>query len=335
LLLTLMLAACSQTHDERNETDDKVEYVVVYTSMDQSRTAPVFQAFTAESGVRIQQVSADNDRLLELIPDKTHKPAADLFMADGVAALWRAADKDLFRPTYSADLDAAIPADLRDPDARWAGLALRAKALIVHSPSVAGDAYPVAYESLAEPQWRGRVCLSSSSQAENIALIALLIERHGTRDAELIVRRLVANLALPVFDAAQSMITAFESGRCGAGIAGLDAVIGEGSDIASAQIRVVTPLASGGGTLVDIIGAGVTRHAANPEGARRLLFWLASPAGQSVLSEHCSSLPVNASVAAPRQLRVWSSLDRAGISVFRLGVLNQDAIDLAERAHYP
>lgn len=330
--LLLGLAACSKDPAQGTLPAQGREFVVVYSSIDESRIAPVYRAFTAETGIRIHQVTADDDRLLQMMLDKTQEPAADFYIATGAARLWRAADAGVLRPTHADDLNAAIPPHLRDPEYQWFGLAVMANVLVFDSAAVTAEEIP-GYEAFADPAWHGQLCLSSSALPENNSLIALLIERHGLRQAELLVRQLIANLALPVFDDPQALLAAIESGRCTAGIANLEAALARPAASPGSGLGIAGP--ANDGTQVDVTGAGVTRHAGNATAAVRLLRWLSGTEAQAIIADSLSRLPAVPTVVAPQHYVAWQGLAHDGTNVARLGMLHQDAADLAERARYP
>jgi iron(III) transport system substrate-binding protein len=332
-LASLVLVACGDRSGGNGVAEKPGEYVVVYTSVDEQQMLPVYRAFTSDSGIRIQQVSADDAALLQWILDKRRTPVADIYLAAGASRLWRATDADVFRPTHVDALREAIPGHLRDPDNQWFGLAVSAN-VIVFNTGLAGAAAPGTYESLADEAWKGRICLTTSIRVENIGFVASLIERHGTRAAELLVRQLIANLALPVFDDTDPLLAAVESGQCHAGIAPLDVAAAYLSANAGTKLGVLTPAATNGGTQVDILAAGVTRHSGNPAGAARFLTWLATGDAQRILAESRAALPAVPGAEVPAQLASWRDLSQSATGVFRLGRLSQEAIDLAERARY-
>jgi iron(III) transport system substrate-binding protein len=335
VFLQLFLAACGKPDEDSEQPTAAPEFVVVYTSMDELLLAPLYEGFLAASGIRIQQVSADYDRLLEMMRDKQRLPAADIFMARNTAALWNAASEDVFRPTYSDDLDKSVPSHLRDSDKLFAAIAFNADAIIFDQGIVPVANAPADYESLADPEWRGKVCLTSSSRPENLVWVSLLISRHGKREAELIVRRLVSNLAMPVFDEVAQLIVAIESAQCGAAIADLYTSVAWLAAHGDTGLKIVTPAAAHGGTTFNIVGAGVTRHAANPEGAARFIEWLAGSEGQQSVVESRVGLPVSGAVELPPPFSPYKALQRAEVDVSQLGSLDRDAALLAERAHYP
>jgi iron(III) transport system substrate-binding protein len=334
LLLLPVFAACTKQDAGSNRPDPSPEFVVIYTSVDESRLKPLYEGFANATGIRVQQVSADFDRLLEMMHDRQWRRAADIFLAGDSATLWRAASEDIFRPTYSESIENAVPVRLRDADRLFSGFAMTANAIIFDG--TAGDKFvPTDYESLASPEWRGKLCLTSSSMPQNIGWVSLFLSRHGKREAEMTVRRMVGNLALPVFDDVFELITAIESGRCGAAIADLQAAVLHLARHAGAGVAVMTPAADHGGTQVDIFGAGVTRHAANAEGAVRFLEWLTAGDGQEAVAASGIGLPVSTAVTLPPPLGEYLAISFAEPGVSRLAELSEEAIALVERAHYP
>ena len=334
LLLLPLIAACTKQEVDSNRPEGSPEFVVVYTSVGESQLRPLYDEFTGATGIRVQQVSADFSRLLEMMHDRQWRPAADVFLAGDSATLWRAVSEDIFRPTYSENIERAVPVHLRDPDNLFSGFAITANA-IVYDGATGHPSVPTDYESLATPEWRGRLCLTSSTMPQNIGWVSLLLSRHGKREAEMTVRRMVANLALPVFDDVAELIAAIESGRCGAAIADLQVAVQHLSGHAGTGAVVMTPSTQHGGTQVDIVGAGVTRHAANAEGAVRFLEWMTANDGQEAVAASGIGLPVSNAVALPAPLAEYQAMSIAEIGVSRLGELSEEAIALVERAHYP
>lgn len=329
--MLLVLVACDRPGVDSSTSPD---YVVVYTSVDESALVPLYDGFTEATGVRIQQVSGEYERLIEMMHDKQWRPAADIFLADDAATLGNAAQESIFRPTYSEAIEQAVPARYRDPDHLFNAIATRANAIVVDK-SGPGMRAPERYESLAEPEWKGKLCLTSSAKPENIAWVSLLLARHGKREAEMIVRRMIGNLATPVFEEQSELAAAVESGRCGVAIADLQTIVLHLSGHVGGGIGIILPSAESGGVQVDIIGAGVTRHAANPEDAVRFLEWLASDDGQRAVVRSGAGFPVSAAVEMGAPLGEYRQVPPAEINVSQLAALSTDAIALVERAHYP
>ena len=87
-------------------------------------------------------------------------------------------DRGLTQPVESAALDAAVPANLRDPDGHWFALSMRARVIYVSKDRVQ-RADALTYEELADPKWKGRVCIRSGQHPYNTSLFAAMIAKDG------------------------------------------------------------------------------------------------------------------------------------------------------------
>ena len=136
-----------------------------------------------------------------------------------------------------------------------------------------------------------------------------LAMNEGGLDAEA-VRGWVANLAQPPLDTEAELVQAIARGECGVGIASSGATVGT-------RLQVNSPETA----YVDIEAIGVTRHAANPDAAIRLIDWLVSPDRLRRHAEQTGLLPVaNDTVARDNAVLAASGA--------------VEASKLAERARY-
>ena len=241
--------------------------------------------------------------------------------------IWRAAEEGALRPHYSERLRELAPAWSRDPDDLWFGTAYRAAVVAATDGQAVGLAD---FATLADPRFRGALCLSSSTVQINRIVIAMLIEEMGVRPAELAVRGWMANLAQPVFETEADLVAAIQSGACSVGIVSSQAMALARQSDAAAGLSVVVPAT----TYADITGAGIARHARNPEGAAALVEWLFSEQAQQRRAAEELTYPAVPSV--PHH----SALDAAvrdNVTAKNVGLVawHQDAAGkLAERARY-
>lgn len=305
----------------------------VYAAWDEQRIRPVLDAYTAETGVNILLTTESGRALTDRLMAERHQATADLFVSDGARHLWVAVDDDLLRPTDSELLYKSIPQALRDPDRLWFALLVRGRVLAYDTrASVANDL--TGYAGLADARWRQRLCLSSATKADNQTLVAMLIAEHGLRAAERIVRGWLANLALPVLADDAEVLQAIGDGRCSVGMVSSDRAGGFERDHADTPVALIWPSAASGGAYVDILGAGVTRHAGNPQAAVELLEWLASASGQQRLAGQNLAYPANPQVPADHSLAEWNSLPIRAVQIAGAGFYLEDAAKLMQRAGY-
>ncbi len=325
-VLTL-LVACGAGQDNAADPYEPPHTVVVYAAIDEAVMRQIFDLYTEQTEIPVFYIRDAHETLIRSIVDKSSSQPADLFIGGDAANLWFAAEEGVFRPTRSDSLQAVVPRQLRDPERQWFALTIRPRH-IFYRADVVNAAELSTYAALGDPDWQGRLCLSSSAQAGNRSLIANLIAQQGEGAAEMTVRGWVSNLVMPVYPDDDALLRALAAGICGVGIATVpDETAMRGLD-PDYSLAAFLPPAAAGGMHLDITGAGVTRHAGNPDGARQLLEWLVAGDGQQLLADGIREKPL-------------ASLDRAGefmgspLNVADFGYRGQDAIDLAERAHYP
>jgi iron(III) transport system substrate-binding protein len=310
--------------------------IVVYAASGDAQIGPTLEAYTAETGIRVNLVVDDYAKLVARIERAGSGSVADLLIATNVGDLWKAAENDIFRPVYSTLVAEQVPENLRDAEKLWHALSIRART-IVYNTNLA-TAIQVAtisdYESLGDELWNGKLCLSSSRVQGNRSLIAYLIKTHGARDAELIVRGWQANLGAPVFGDDGELLQAIADGRCSIGVA-------DSNDLATyARGRPAAPLAAqwfaeGSPAYIDVTGAGVTRHAENPDGAIALLEWLTSGQPNALFAALGLEFPVNRAAPTDASIVKWREYVDEPMGVSEIGYFLDEAGKLAERAHYP
>jgi iron(III) transport system substrate-binding protein len=299
--------------------------VNLYTTREPGLIQPLLDAFTAQSGVKVNTVFV-KDGLAERVAAEGRRSPADVLMTVDIGNLIDLVDKDLVQPVKSATLESAIPAQLRDPDGRWFSLSLRARVLYASKDRTRLSA--IRYEDLADPQWKGKICIRSGLHPYNTALIAAYIAHHGEAAAETWLKGVKANLARKPGGGDREVARDILGQLCDVGIANSYYVgrmqSGKGGPEQRTwgdAIRVVLPTFEGGGTQVNVSGASVAKHAPNREAAVQLLDYLVSEAAQTIYATIDFEYPVRADIAADPII--------AGF-----GTLTPDALPLTEIARH-
>jgi iron(III) transport system substrate-binding protein len=304
--------------------------------MPTSRVQSVLDAYTAETGRKVRLIPGNTELSLQSFENIRTLPAADLYLAPSLADLWYIAEMDGFRPTYSASIEANIPSNLRDPESRWTALATSVRYVVHNSELVSTDELADVnnYAALGLEQWRGKLCLSSSSVPGNRTLVAFLIRQSNLRQAEITVRQWRANLATDVFDDDASLLKAISTGRCALGIAGSSALAAHIAADAGAAVALHR-FADPAEMVVDVSGGGVTRHAHNPGDAADLLAWLTTNAADALYAALGQEFPANADSAVIPGIESWRDTISRPVPLSALAYLHDDAVLLIGRAKYP
>lgn len=313
--------------------NSQAEEVVVYSARNEQLIKPLFDAYTKQTGVTVKFISDKEGPLMERLKAEGANTPADVLVTVDAGNLWQAANLGLLRPVSSATLTANIPAHLRDPKNQWFGLSVRARTIFFNTQKVK-PAELSTYEALAEPQWKGRLCLRTSKKVYNQSLVAMLIEEHGVAKTEQIVRGWVANLATDVFADDTKMLEAIAAGQCDVGIANtyyFGRLIDKKPNL---PVAVFWANQKANGVHVNVSGAGVTKYAKNPQGGQKLIEWLSSDKAQNLFTDLDMEFPANPAVKADPVLLGWGSFRPNLINVTKAGELQAEAVKLMDRAGY-
>ena len=309
------------------------EEIVVYSARIEQLVKPLFDAYTQETGVKIKFVTDKEGVLLERLKAEGANTPADLLITVDAGNLWQAAREELLKPVPSATLAGNVPAHLRDPDNHWFGLSIRART-IFYNPQRVKPAELSTYADLADPRWRGRLCLRTSKKVYNQSLVAMMIAEQGEAKTEKIVKGWVANLATAPFPDDTKMLEAIAAGQCDVGIAN---TYYYGRLL---EKRPELPLAlfwadqQGRGVHINISGAGVIRYAKNEPGAVKLLEWLSSAKAQNLFADANLEFPVNPAVKPATAVAAWGDFKQDPLNVAKAGEFQAAAVKLMDRADY-
>ncbi|WP_323774898.1 extracellular solute-binding protein [Alcanivorax sp.] len=309
------------------------EELVVYTSRNDHLIKPVFDAYTEATGVRIRYITDNASALTARLQAEGERSPADMLITVDAGNLWNAAEKGLLSPVESVVLKNNVPDALTDPKKQWYGLTVRARTL-VYSKDRLQPSELSTYEDLADPKWKGRLCLRTSKKVYNQSLVATMIERLGEEKAEEVVRGWVANLATDVFSNDTALMEAIVAGQCDVGIVNTYYYGRMKRDNPQLPLGLFWANQESSGVHVNISGAGVTANAPHPEKAKALLEWMTQPAAQQLLADRNLEYPVNASVKPPEEVRSWGEFKSDDLNVSVAGALQVEAVKLMDRAGY-
>jgi iron(III) transport system substrate-binding protein len=275
--------------------------------------------------------------LIERIKSEGANTPADVLMTVDAGNLWRAQEAGLLQPISSKELQAAVPNNLRDSRGHWFGLSKRAR-VIVYNKSRVKPSQLSTYEDLANPKWKGRLIIRSSSNVYNQSLVGSMLAVHGGKKTEDWAKGVVANFANPPKGNDTAQIKDVAAGSADLTIVNTYYVVRlmeskkpEDREIAS-KIGVFFPNQRDRGTHVNISGGGVVKNSDNRAAAILFLEYLVSPEAQAILAKGNNEYPVRAGVAVDPLVASLGKFkeDRLNASVY--GRNNAEALKLMDRA---
>ena len=307
--------------------------VTIYSSRNEQLIKPLLDKYTEKTGVKIELVTDKTGPLMARLQAEGKNTPADMLLTVDAGNLWQAAEQGLLQPVSSTILETNVPAKYRDPKGQWTGLSLRARTIFYDPSKVSADQLST-YADLADPKWKGKLCLRSSKAVYNQSLVASMMENLGEEKTEEIIRGWVANLATDVFSDDTSMLEAIAAGQCEVGIANsyyYGRLLDEKPNF---PVKIFWANQGTTGTHVNISGAGVIANSDNPDGALKLMEWLSSDEAQGLYASSDKEYPVKVGIDESELLRSWGPFKQDSISVQKFGELQTQAIQMMDKAGY-
>lgn len=309
------------------------ESVTVYSARNDQLVRPLFDAFTKETGIEVKALTDKEGPLLEKLRAEGINTPADVLLTVDAGNLWAAANAGLLKPVQSATLAANIPPHLRDPGNMWFGLSVRARTIFYNKIKLKPSDLST-YEDLANPKWKGKLCLRTSKKVYNQSLVGMLMEEHGEAKTEQIIKGWVANLATDPLPDDTKLLEAIAAGQCDVGIANtyyFGRLIEQKKNL---PVGLFWANQQTGGTHVNISGAGVTRHAKNEKAAIKLIEWMSSEKAQNLVADINLEYPANPKVKPDPLVASWGNFKHNQINVNKAGENQVAATKLMDRAGY-
>ncbi|MBY3174973.1 Fe(3+) ABC transporter substrate-binding protein [Rhizobium leguminosarum] len=273
----------------------------LYTTREPALIAPLLEAFTKSTGTKVNTVFL-KDGLAERVASEGASSPADILMAVDAGNLVDLVDKGVTQPVESSVLNSAIPEQLRDAKGNWFALSMRARVLYAAKDI---EMSTFNYEELADPKWKGKICIRSGQHPYNTALFADYVAHYGAEETEKWLTAVKANLARKPAGGDRDSAKDILGGICDIGIANSYYVglmrSGKGGEEQvkwGDAIKVILPTFKNGGTQVNISGAAIAKHSPNKAEAVKLLEYLVSDEAQKIYAEANYEYPVKAGVAA-------------------------------------
>lgn len=309
----------------------------LYTSREPGLVEPLLQAFTESTGIKVNTVFL-KDGLVERLASEGESSPADVLMAVDAGNLVDLVERGLTQPVESEVLTSAIPENLRDPGNQWFALSMRARVVYAASDL---DLDSITYEDLADPEWKGRICIRSGQHPYNTALFSAFMTHHDAAQTEEWLTGLKANLARKAGGGDRDGAKDILGGICDIAIANSYYVglmrSGKGGDEQRAwgdAIKVILSTFEGGGTHVNISGAAVAKHAPNREEAVQLLEYLVSDEAQKIYGEANYEYPVKPGAAIDPIIASFGELKVDPVPLTEIVTHRKEASELVDRVGF-
>lgn len=300
---------------------------------------PMLNAFTEQTGIRVNVVYAEKGMLERLKAEGDNSPADAVLTAD-IGRLNDMVEAGVLQPVQSETLERNIPARYRHPEGLWYGLSVRARIILANRERV-NPGEIATYEDLASPAFKGRVCTRSGKHEYTVSLIASVIEAVGEDQAEAWLRGVKDNLARKPQGNDRAQAKAIHEGVCDIAIANTY-YVGKmltndqdpGEKAWAESVRIVFPNQADRGTHVNVSGGAVTRSAKNTANAIKLLEFLSDDYAQKLYAEQNFEYPVKAGVPIDPLVASWGQFRADAVALADVAKHRAAASRMVDRVGY-
>jgi iron(III) transport system substrate-binding protein len=277
--------------------------------------------------------------LIERIQAEGRNSPADVLLTVDVGNLTQATAAGIAQPIESEEIRAEIPAAYRAGDSEWIGLTRRARVVYASKERVKQD--QITYEELADPKWRGKICVRSGQHVYNVALIASMVAHHGEAWTEEWLKGVKANLARKPAGDDRLQVKGVYAGECDLAIGNtyyMGAMLKNDKQSEQKEwansVNMLFPNPSGRGTHVNVSGAVVAKYAPHKDNAVKLLEFLASDKGQEMYAEVNNEYPVKEGVPWSELVQSWGTFKADPISLNEIAALRKKASELVDKVGF-
>ena len=316
LLAGLMAVACSTTASAAEELN-------LYSSRHYDTDERLYSDFEEMTGITINRIEGKADELIARMQAEGANSPADILLTVDTSRLARAKDAGILQSIDNEALETRIPGNLQDSDNQWFGFSQRGRIIFFDKNELTDP--PQTYADLADPKYKGLICIRSSSNVYNQTLLASIITHDGAEAATAWAEGVVANMARDPQGGDTDQLRGIVSGECD--VAGSNTyyfarairrdVKGVSAD--RDMIGWIFPEQDGRGARMNLSGGGVAAHAPNKDNAIKFLEYLSSDSAQQYFSAGNDEFPAVEGVALADNVET-------------LGSFKADAVNLSDVA---
>lgn len=309
----------------------------LYTSREPGLIEPLLKAFTDSTGITVNTIFL-KDGLAERVASEGEASPADILMAVDVGNMADLVERGLTQPVESEVLTASIPENLRDPGNQWFALSTRARVVYAAKDL---DLDAITYEDLADPKWKGKLCIRSGQHPYNTALFSAYMAHHGAEATEEWLSGIKANLARKAGGGDRDGAKDILGGICDIAVANSyyvgrmrSADSGDEQKAWGDAIKVLLPSFEDGGTHVNISGAALAKYAVNKDEAIKLLEFLVSDEAQKIYAEANYEHPVKPGAPVDPLVASFGELKVDSVPLTEIVTYRKQASELVDKVGF-
>lgn len=312
------------------------ETVNVYSFRQPFLIEPILKSFTEETGIETKVIFAKKG-LIQRIKREGKLSPADVVLTSNFSKLLQLKTDGLTQPFTATDtINQNVPAQFRDSEAHWVALTKRVRN-IYSSKSRLGK-LDIAYEDLANPEYKGKICTRSGKHPYNLGLIASMIAHNGEANTKTWLNGVKENLARKPQGNDRAQVKAIKEGLCDISLGNsyyLGKMLKDEKQITWANaVELNFPNQSNRGSHINVSGGVIAKHSPNQKAAQALLAYLTTDKAQALYSELNMEYPVKTDVAPSKLVSSWGTFKEDNIRLEDIAANIKTALKLTDQTKF-
>ena len=292
-----------------------------------------YDNFEEKTGIKVNVIKANADELIQRIKSEGENSPADLFITVDVGKLWQAADMGLLQKYGDKNLTDGIPESLIDKNGFWVPVTYRSRVLVYSNERVKKSELST-YEDLANPKWKGRLLVRSSSNSYNQALMSSLVANLGEDATQDWTKSVVSNFTRDPKGNDRDQVKAIAAGQGDVAIVNsyyiglLLSSENEEEVNAGNAISVFFPNQGEGerGSHINVSGVALAKNSPNKSNALKLIEYLTSDEAQEIYVNNTFEYSVKPNIEPNDIVKEWGAFRKDPLDLNMLGIKRNDAI---------
>lgn len=293
--------------------------VVVYTSVDQVFSQPVFEKFERDTGIKVRALydveASKTVGLVNRLVAERKRPKADVFWNSEVSRTVKLMEDGILAPYESVHWK-DFPDLFKDKGYHWTGFGARARVLIYNVNLLSPDQVPASILDFARPEWKKKVTIAYPLFGTTSMHVAALYSVLGAERTESYLQDLVKNEVL-VVDGNSVTRDLVAEGKIAIGFTDTDdanVAVEEGR-----PVKIVYTDQGGMGTLLIPNTVALIKDSPNQDNGRQLIDYLLSQEVESSLAFGPSAqMPLRSSVKKPDTMKDYKDITAMEIDYHNL-----------------
>ena len=292
LFILLITTACN----------NKINEVVVYTTVDQIFSEPILKDFEKKTGIVVKVVYDTEETkstgvLNRLIAEKDN-PQCDVFWSGDPVRTIVLKNKGITSP-YQSSLVDDIDLVFKDPDNHWIGFSARARVLIYNKDLLDKKDVPLSIFDLTKEKYKGKVAIANPLFGTTTFHMAALFTVLGNDKAKQFLSDLKNN-QLVIASSNGDVKKRVVQGEVACGLTDTDDANEAIKE--NANIGIVFLDQQGIGSLIMPNTVNLIKNSHHPENGKKLMDYLLSKETEAKLAKSCAQMPLHKGVKTPEDV---------------------------------